>query len=134
MAVILAVPNFKKKFKEYFVSEHRTILGKVTGKVSEGSDSVVILKISQKENIFIEVYKEDPSTETLEFLQKVDLGQKKEGHFSFHGEATNLVFANIDEDERLEILVPVFDIEMTARLYTLKYNESISRFEISNSN
>lgn len=134
MAVILAVPNFKRKFKEYFVSEHRTILGKVIGKVSENSENYVILKIKQKENIFVEVYKEDPSTETLEFMQKIDLGQKKEGHFSFKGEASNLVFANIDDDEKLEILVPVFDAEMTARLYTLKYNESIMQFEISNTN
>lgn len=134
MAVVLAVPNFKRKFKEYFVSEHRTILGKVVGKVSSDSETYVILKIKQKENIFVEIYKEAPSTETLEFLQKIDLGQKKEGHFSFKGEASNLVFANIDDDEKLEILVPVFDTEMTARLYTLKYNESILQFEISNTN
>lgn len=134
MAVILAVPNFKRKFKEYFVSEHRTILGKVIGKIASNSENYVILKIKQKENIFVEIYKEDPTTETLEFMQKIDLGTKKEGHFSFKGEATNLVFANIDEDENLEILVPVFDAEMTARLYTLKYNESILQFEISNTN
>lgn len=134
MAVILAVPNFKKKFKDYFVSEHRTILGKVIGHLSPGSDRYVILKIKQKENIFIEVYTEDPKTETLHFQQKIDLGAKKEGHFSFKGEASNLVFTNIDDDEKLEILVPVFDAEMTARLYTIKYNESILQFEIQNAN
>lgn len=134
MAVILAVPSFKRKFKEYFVTEHRTILGKVVGKNPDGVENYVILKIKQKENIFVEIYKEHPTTETLEFLQKIDLGQKKEGHFSFKGEATNLVFANIDEDEKLEILVPVFDADMTARLYTIKYNESILQFEIANSN
>ena len=134
MAVILAVPNFKRKFKEYFVSEHRTILGKVVGRAFPESDNYVILKIKQKENIFIEIYKEAAPTETLEFVQKIDLGQKKEGHFSFKGEATNLVFANIDSDEKLEILVPVFDSEMTARLYTIKYNDSILQFEIAESN
>jgi hypothetical protein len=134
MAVVLAVPSFKRKVKEYFVSEHRTILGKVVGNLHSGSGNYVILKIKQKENIFVEIYKEDPQTETLEFLQKIDLGQKKEGHFSFKGEATNLVFTNIDDDENLEILVPVFDAEMTARLYTIKYNESILQFEILNSN
>ena len=134
MAVILAVPNFKKKFKDYFVSENRTILGKVIGTLEPGSDSYTILKIRQKENIFVEIYKEDPKTETLQFLQKIDLGQKKEGHFSFKGEATNLIFTNIDDDPKLEVLVPVFDSEMTARLYTIKYNESILQFEISNAN
>lgn len=134
MAVVLAVPNFKRKFKEYFVTEQRTILGKVIGKINPGSENYVILKIKQKENIFIEIYKEDPKTETLEFEQKLDLGQKKEGHFTFKNEATNLVFTNIDEDENLEILVPVFDAEMTARLYTIKYNESIMQFEVMNSN
>ncbi len=132
VAAILANTKFKRKFKEYFVSEHRTILGKVIGQVSKDSENYVILKIKQKENIFVEIYKEAPDTETLEFLQSIDLGQKKEGHFSFKGEASNLVFANIDEDEKLEILVPVFDAEMTARLYTLKYNESILQFEIYN--
>ncbi len=134
MAVVLAVPNFKRKFKEYFVSDQRNILGKVIGKLTPNSGNYVILKIKQKENIFIEIYKEDPKTETLEFQQKLDLGQKKEGHFTFKNEATNLVFANIDEDENLEILAPVFDAEMTARLYTIKYNESIMQFEILNSN
>tara|TARA_B110001454_G_scaffold219201_1_gene251903 strand:- start:47886 stop:48338 length:453 start_codon:yes stop_codon:yes gene_type:complete len=134
MAVVLAVPNFKKKFKEYFVTEHRTILGKVVGNLHPGSETFVILKIKQKENIFVEVYKEDPKTETLQFMQKLDLGQKKEGHFTFKNEATNLVFTNIDDDENLEILVPVFDSEMTARLYTIKYNESIMQFEVLNSN
>ncbi len=134
MAVILAVPNFKKKFKEYFITENRAILGKVIGQLQTGSDNYVILKIKQKENIFIEIYIEDPKTETLEFQQKIDLGQKKEGHFSFKGEATNLVFANIDDDDKLEILVPVFDADMTARLYTIKYNDSIHQFEILNSN
>ena len=134
IAVILAVPNFKKKVKDYFINEHRTILGKVVGKVSENSETYVILKIQQKENIFVEIYKEAPGTEALEFLQKIDLGQKKEGHFTFKGEASKLVFAHIDDDEKLEILVPVFDADMTARLYTLKYNESIMQFEIFNSN
>jgi hypothetical protein len=134
MAVILAVPNFKKKFKDYFVSENRIILGKVIGNLEPGSDSYTILKIKQKENIFVEIYKEDPKTETLQFEQKIDLGLKKEGHFSFKGEATNLVFTNIDSDPKLELLVPVFDSEMTARLYTIKYNESILQFEILNSN
>lgn len=134
MAVVLAVPNFKRKFKEYFVSEHRTILGKVVGTLAPGADNYVILKIKQKENIYVEVYKEDPKTETLEFQQKIDLGQKREGHFTFKGEATNLVFTNVDDDEKLEILVPVFDAEMTARLYTIKYNDSIMQFEVLNSN
>lgn len=134
MAVVLAVPNFKKKFKEYFVSENRTILGKVIGRLAAGSENYVILKIRQKDTIFVEIYKEDPKTETLEFQQKIDLGQKTEGHFSFKGEATNLVFTNIDDDDKLEILVPVFDAEMTARLYTIKYNDSIHQFEILESN
>lgn len=134
MAVVLAVPNFKKQFKDYFLNEHRTILGKVVGKVSPGSETYVILKIKQKENIFVEIYKEEPRNEALQFLQKIELGQKKEGHFTFKNEATNLVFANIDSDENLEILVPVFDGDMTARLYTIKYNESIMQFEVLNSN
>lgn len=130
MSVVLTVPSFKNAVKNYFQTQDRVILGKVMGKTASIDKNLVFLKIRQKDNILIEIYKEDASTETLEFWQKIDLGPKREGQFTFNGEATNLVYSNIDSDPDMELLVPVFDLDMTARLYTIKYNNEIKQFEI----
>lgn len=130
MAVMVTVPTLKKSLKTFFVDQNRTILAKVQGPIASHSANYVILKIKQKEDIFVEVFREEEKTENLIFVQKIEIPENKEAHFNFKGEFTNLAFADVDGDGYLEILVPVFNNEMTARLHTYKFNEGTQMFEL----
>ncbi|MCB0369985.1 MAG: hypothetical protein KDD45_11295 [Bdellovibrionales bacterium] len=129
LVVVVSVPHLKSSVKDFFLNEKRIILAKVQGQVSEDGDRFVILKIRQKDEIFLEIYKEQPKTEQLDFIQKIIIPEKNEGSFTFRGEITNLAFADIDNDSYMEILVPVFNADMTPRLHTFKYNLATDRFE-----
>lgn len=132
--VIVSVPNLKKSVKGLFLDDKRTILAKVQGKVSAEGDKLVILKIKQKDEIFIEVFKEEEKTEFLNFIQKISIPEKNEGSFTFQGEITNLAYGDVDHDGFMEILVPVFSEDMTPRLHTLKYNTTNNSFEVMSGN
>ena len=129
MVVIVSVPNLKRSAKSFFLDQKRVILGKVQGEVTPGGEKFVILKIKQKDQIFIEIYKEEEKSENLNFVQKISIPENNEGSLSNRGEVTNLGFADIDNDSFMEILVPVFNSEMVPRLYTFKYNSANSTFE-----
>jgi hypothetical protein len=129
LVVVVSVPNLKRSAKEFFLDEKRIILGKVQGEVTSAGEKFVILKIKQKDEIFVEVYKEEDKSEHLNFVQKITIPEKNEGSFTFRGEITNLAFADIDEDSFMEILVPAFSTDMTPRLHTFKFNSTNSTFE-----
>lgn len=131
--VIVSVPKLKRAVKESLLDDKRVILGKVQGSVIADGPSFVILKIKQRDEIFVEIYKEEDKSEALNFIQKLEVSEKNEGSFTFHGELTNLAFADIDEDGYKEILVPVFNSDMTARLYTFKFNSASNLFDVFSS-
>jgi hypothetical protein len=129
LVVVISVPKMKRSVKELFLDHKRTILSKVQGEVSPGQGKFVILKIKQKDELFLEIYKEEEKTESLNFIQKISLPEKNEGSFTFRGEITNLAFADVDQDTFMEILVPAFSEDMTPRLYTYKFNTTNNQFE-----
>jgi hypothetical protein len=87
-----------------------------------------LLKISQAGQLTIELYqKKGPSYELLDTLA---LKGQREGHFNFHGQTTNLALDDIDEDHRLEILVPSFDGDLRAQLHVLKLDPNTRKLEL----
>jgi hypothetical protein len=64
----------------------------------------------------------EPHRQDFTILESVD------GHTYLNNAMTNIAFANIDEDEWSEIVVPFFESSFVPRLYVLKYDPIIRQF------
>lgn len=97
-------------------------------------ETYTILKIRQRDQIFVEVYKQtDPQAEAV-FVTRIDLTDRKDAFFNFRGQATNLAVTDIDQDGVQEILIPAYDQDMTARLNIYKFNSTTNTFTRMSSN
>ena len=134
MVTISAIPPWRIAIRNALQSDHREILAKVVTPLTGNSEVFTIFKIKQKDQFFVEVYKQtDPQAESV-FLTKIILSDKKDAFFNFQGQATNLAVSDIDHDGVQEILVPAYDFDSTARLNIYKFNEKTNSFDRQNSN
>lgn len=128
LVTISAIPPWRQAVRGLFLSNSREILAKVTTQLTMKEEIYTILKIKQRDQIFVEVYKQaDPMAES-NFIARIDLTDHKDAFFTFRGQATNLAVSDVDQDGVQEILIPAYDQSMTARLNIYKYDVKAGTF------
>lgn len=134
LVTISAIPPWRQSVRSLFLSNKREILAKVTTPLTMKEETYLILKIRQKDQVFVEVFKQtDPQAEAV-FVTRIDLADRNDAFFNFRGQATNLAVSDIDQDGIQEILIPAYDQDMTARLNIYKFDTATNTFNRMNSN
>ena len=107
---------------------NRRILSSATGYILHDDTRVKALKIIENNNLILEVYSNISYSETPNLISKLDLGLTKDAYFTFKGVSTNLAFDDVDQDGKLEVIVPGYDRHLTAKIEVYKYSPINNEF------
>lgn len=128
IGVTAVVPSFRQVVKDELVHYDRTILAKAEGDISGKGDQIVIIKVKTPDSLSLEIYAKAPGKDETVFQKRLVLPEKRDGYFTYRGQETNLVMADIDHDGTLEILAPAFDENLIPRLNVFKYDPSTQSY------
>lgn len=122
------MPSLRQYIKGELVNHERTILAKAEGDLTGKGDPVVIIKVKTPDSLSLEIYAKAPGKEETVFQKRLILPERRDGYFTYRGQETNLVLADIDHDGTLEILAPAFDEGLIPRLNVYKYDSTTQSF------
>lgn len=129
---VAVVPSLRLKAKALVSSEQRTILAKVEGALGPNGPKVTVLKIESADGLSLEIF-ENIEDGQASLLAKIRLDEKRDAHFTYQGNATNLAIGDMEGDGTMEIFAPAFDDQMIARLNIYKFNPDTKSFDRINS-
>ena len=112
--------------REKVVSHSRQILAKADADLTGKGDWVTVIKVQTADSLSLEIYRTDAQHVTSEFLKRIVLPDRRDGYFTFHGNATNLAITDVDNDHNLDLIAPTFDENLVPRLNIYRY-DSLSR-------
>lgn len=133
LATVTVVPSLRSRAKALIFDDGRHLIAKASGRLTLDGPDITVLKILQAEKLYVEIYKMEPGNESMELMAKLPLPESRDAFFTFQGNATNLALGDLDSDGALEILVPTYDPEMTARLNVFKFDPETNGFHRLNS-
>jgi len=120
-------PTLRFEARSFLIADHRSVVSTVHGDlVGDGSDFTIV-KVKTHENLFLEIY-QPLANGTTKLVSRIPLADKKDGYFSFNGQATNLAIANVDGDGSSEIIAPSFDQNLVGHLNVFKYDPTSKDF------
>ncbi len=128
LVTISAIPPWRQSVRAIFSSEKREILAKITSQLTAKEEIYTLVKIKQKNQIFVEVYRQADPHAVSEFISKIELTDHKDAFFTFQGQATNMAVSDVDQDGIQEVLIPAYDQSMNARLNIYKYDIGTKNF------
>ncbi|MEQ1875107.1 MAG: hypothetical protein ABL958_00580 [Bdellovibrionia bacterium] len=114
----------RQSIRETLQPEFRHLLSTAFGNVLGDGTPIRVMKVQTREGLSLEVYKAN----NYQLVQKIDLEQKKDGYFNYHGEAANLALVDVDGDLIPEIVAPGYDQNLTAQLNVYRYDADTQNF------
>lgn len=125
LTVVATVPSFRQYFRDYFLSDKRTVLARADGLLESATggpdDQVSVVKVQTMDTLSLEIYTKTAASNQLVFQKRIVLPEHRDGYFTFRGNATNLVLSDVDGDGHSEIIAPTFDENLVPRLNIYKY-------------
>ena len=125
--LITLIPKSRLWLRQQSSKNFREILSSVSGDVFGNGRNAKIIKVKTHNGLFIEIY-ELKDTNPPRLHQQIKLRDRRDGHFLFNGESSNLVLDDINGDQVMEILAPSFDNNFTAHLNVFTYSPEQQRF------
>lgn len=114
--------------REKVVSHSRQILAKADADLTGKGDWVTVIKVQTADSLSLEIYRTDAQHTISEFLKRIILPDRRDGYFTFHGNATNLAITDVDNDHNLDLIAPTFDESLVPRLNIYRYDFSSRDF------
>ncbi len=114
-------PGIRAYAKDKFYTKRR-VLSSATGYILHDDTRVKALKIIENNDLILEVYSNISYSETPNLISRFNLGLTKDAYFTFKGVSTNLAFDDVDQDGKLEVIVPGYDRHLTAKIEVYKYS------------
>jgi len=127
-AVAASIPSVREKAQAYFHHNEHEILATADGDLLSDGTSVKVIKFRNGEGIYVEILKMLPNGDST-LVDRILLPDKHDGMFNYQGHVTRLAVADIDNDGKLELLVPTFDNQLVPHLNVFRYNSTINKFE-----
>lgn len=125
MTVVTTVPYLRHQFRDYFLSEKRHVLARADGFIESSTggpdDPVSVIKVQTIDTLSLEIYTKTAASDQLVFQKRIVLPERRDGFFTFRGNASNLVLSDVDGDGHSEIIAPTFDENLVPRLNIYKY-------------
>jgi hypothetical protein len=117
-------PGLRSAVRGTFAKDYRSVLSSVHGDLLGNGTDYTIVKVKTRDNLFLEIY-DSVKNGSSHLVSRIDIADKKDGFFSFNGQATNLALDDIDGDGKLEIIVPSFDQNLVGHLNLYRYNQDV---------
>lgn len=121
-------PSIRNALRLLVLRNERQVLAKVEGDLSGQGDRYVIIKVKGPDTLSLEVYEANPQQKSQSLLRRIVLNEKRDGHFNFRGQATNLVLTDVNSDNVLEIIAPAFDENLIPRLNVFSFDPTSKSF------
>lgn len=122
--------DFREKVRDFIISDQRKILAKAIGDLTgQSTDSFTVLKVQDRDSLAIEVYQNLDNGKKTDFRARFILPEKREGYFSYQGNAVNLVLMDINADGKMEILTSAYDDNLVPRMHVLHFDNERIDFE-----
>jgi hypothetical protein len=132
-AVVASVPHWRQAIRDYFLAHDRNVLARADGSLKSAVpgqfDEVAVIKVQTTDSLSLEIYAKSSDSDQLVFQKRIILPEKRDGYFTFRGNATNLVLTDLDGDGGAEILAPTFDENLIPRLNIYKYLPDSQSFQ-----
>lgn len=122
VTVVASVPKWRDSVRSWVQSPYRTILAKTRGDLTGQGFVVSVIKIKTQEGISVEIFERSEDSDQERLLSRLKFEERRDGHFSIRGQATNLAMMDVDGDGVLEIIVPVYDENLIPRLHVFKFD------------
>jgi hypothetical protein len=122
----LLLPNSRINLATLVNPDGRHVLA--TLPFTANNNEYKIIKLRKGSSIAVEIYKTKPGTLNSELQAVFDIPDSKDVFYDFKSSLSNLFEANIDEDPATEIIVPVMDNNLVARLNVIKYEPKSQQF------
>lgn len=113
--------------RDFLLRDQRQILAKAIGDLSGLNETFTVLKVKTKDSLSIEIYQNSENEST--FRGRFILPEKRDGHFTYQGNATNLILMDINADSSLEILTSSYDENLVPRMHVLRFHNDRADFE-----
>jgi hypothetical protein len=132
-AGVAAVPQWRQALRDYFLVHGRKVLARADGHLQSSDpgqlDAVTVVKVQTAESLSLEIYSTAPDSDQMTFQKRIVLSEKRDGYFTFRGNATNLAMTDLDGDGGAEIVAPTFDENLIPRLNIYKYLPESQSFQ-----
>ncbi len=120
LAAVASVPSVRQWLRDRLIISNRIILAKADGYLTSNLP-VTVVKVKTADTLSLEIYSRNINTDTLSFFKRIVLDQKRDAHFTYRGNATNLVLTDLEGDGNIEIIAPAFDENLIPRLNVFAY-------------
>lgn len=121
------LPSFRITLRDTFLLQKREVLAKADGYLT-ASSPITVIKVKTADTLSLEIYTRKENTDELAFFKRIILPEKRDGYFTFRGNATNLVLTDLDGDGNIDILAPSFDENLIPRLHVYSYDPATNAF------
>lgn len=121
-------PTLRTGIQNLLLPSGRKILSKATSTFGSSENSYTVVKVKTRDAMFLEVYS-NVSDGSQQLLERLQLGDQRDGYFDFNGHPMNLAIDDIDNDGKPEILAPSFDSNLVGHLNVFHFDPSSKLFE-----
>lgn len=121
LGVLSSVPSFREFIRQAVIKNSYRVLAKAEAHLNSVGERIIVLKVQTADSLALEIFLADEKAERASFLKRIILPERRDGYFNFRGNAANLVMADVDGDQILDIIAPTFDDNLMPRLNVFKY-------------
>ncbi len=122
VSVVASVPSWRDTVRARFQGPYRQVLAKARGDLTGQGFIVSVVKLKTQEGILVEIYERGLDSDSENLLARLKFDERRDGHFSIRGQATNLALMDLDGDGVLEVIVPVYDENLIPRLHVFRFD------------
>jgi hypothetical protein len=137
LAAINLQSTWREAVREAFLPEKRVVLAEARGNLIPNDQqkpgtkrNFLVLKIQTRGSISLEVFEIEAKSGQSIFRARATLPEGRDGQFDYHGNATNLLLLDINNDGGQEIIAPAFDENLIPRVHVYRFNDEISSLEL----
>ena len=116
-------PGLRSKIRHVVARDYRSVLSTVHGDLLGDGTDLTVVKVKTRDSMFLEIYSSLADGRT-HLVSKLEMADKKDGYFSFNGQAANLALEDVHGEGRLAIIAPSFDQNLVGHLNIFRYNQS----------
>lgn len=127
--------NIRERLREKFTSHQREVLSTATGNILYNGQKTKVIKVRKNNEFFLEIYGNTTELQSAPLLiSRIPLSFGRDAYINFKGVSSNLALYDVDGDNKLEILVPGYEKNLSARINVYKYDEEQNIFRLANMN
>ena len=127
--------DIREKLHEKLTSHQREILSTATGNILYNGQKTKVIKVRKDNEFFLEIYGNTTELQSAPLLiSRIPLSFGRDAYINFKGVSSNLALYDVDGDNKLEILVPGYEKNLSARINVYKYDEEQHIFKLANVN